>query len=560
MIEEEKMLNIKQTSIQYNYVNIVAHPKSNNNLNHTKQFQLRLDTFKKIFSFFLVLFVLALAQEPAYQYLDSERPEMAGFPAPGLRMKAFGEGFIGIISDLETDVLYYPSLLPFLESNQIRIVFSPDKWDERGTASLNLMFPRTFIPRVGLGFQNQLRFYNPKPEFYYSDFSGYDPYSNYYSYLSSNNFGAYQQSIFLSFSINQSFIFAPFYTFVKSPYNEERISYAKHNYDTLNYSRSQYSDRINDDITENEFGLSLALKMKENLLHIAASVKNGKNQIEGKNEDQLSDFYSHEYFNEYDSFYSYNFYQDSIHELRSWSEDKTGKGKEQNLKIRWQNEARGKFNLIMDMRKISTDLEGQVGDTSYSNRWSYYFRRWRYNQNPESTETDYDSSLEYYRNLSEASGKMEDLEISLAGGDEFSLDKSINSFVGLKSVISFAKDNIYNINEEISGTDTTSQTDSSRSFLTMKVNAINLSLPIGFEYQITKPIFIRAGCALKFTYKKIEFKDEERDYPVSSGISIGFGSSFGLGFIINPRFSIDLYNNSNLFSLGEWLVQGRYRF
>lgn len=555
------MVNIKQTSgHQGNYTDLAVPQKSKNNFNQTKPSLFQKYTFIKIFSFFLVLFGLALAQEPAYHFLNPDRPEMPGFPAPSLRMRALGGDFIGIISDLETDVLYYPSLLPFLESNQIRIVFSPDKWDEKGTAGLNLMFPRTFIPRVGLGFQNQLRFYSPMPVFRYYDFSGYEPYSDYFSYLNSSNFDVYQQSVFLSFSITQSFIFAPFYIFVKSPYNEQSMNYDVNGSDTLNYHKRQSSDIMNDDITENEFGLSFSLKMKENLLNIAASLKNGKNQINDTNEGLMRDFSTYENFFEYDSFFSYSYEHDSIHQLIHHTEDKAGKSKEQNLKIRWQNETKGKFNLIMDLSKSSTDMDGQVVDTSYLNRWSYYLRRWRYNSNPESTKTNYDSSREYSRDLLSILGRREDLAVSLAGGYEFSLDRSTNCFVGLKSVISFAKDSIANINEEIKGTDTTSQTDSSRSFLTMKVNAINLSIPFGLEYQIARPIMIRAGIAPKFTYEKREFKDEESVYPVSSGISVAFSSSMGLGFIINPRFSIDLYNNGNLFSLGEWLVQGRYRF
>lgn len=555
------MDNNKRISFrQINYSDLIAHPKPKDNFNQTEPSLFQQNLFIKIFLFFLFLFVLVLAQESKNRYLDSERPEMPNFPAPSLRMKALGDDFIGIINDLETDVLYFPSLLPFLETNKIRIVFSPEKWNEKGTANLNLMFPRTFIPQVGLGFHNQLRFYSPKPEYYYSNFSEYNYYSIYHNYYRYNNFGVYQQSVFLSFSITQSLILAPFYNFITSPYQEERINYRESGTDTLNYHKRQSNDRENNNITENQIGLSFSLKMKNNLLNILASNKNGENKIDAKNEDRLSDFYTHEHFYEYDSSYFYDFYQDSIHQLISHTENKTGKGKEQNLKIRWQNETKGKFNLIMDLRKISTDLEGQEVDTSYTNRWSYYSRRWRNNSNPESTETDYDASNEYSRNLLSISGKKEDLIMALAGGYEFIMDKSTKFYVGARSVVAFSKDSIYNVNEEIAGTDTTSQTDSSRSFLTMKVNAINLSLPIGLEYQITKPIMIRAGIAPKFTYEKREFKDEERDYPVSSGISVAFSSSFGLGFIINPRLSIDLYNNGNLFSLGEWLVQGRYRF
>ncbi len=513
---------------------------------------------KKVILILTVIFITTLAQEPAYRYLDSDRPEMPIFPAPSLRMKALGDDFLGIISDLETDVLYFPSLLPFFESNQIRIAFSPDKWDEKGTAGLNLLFPRIFIPQISLGFHNQVRFYSPIPEFYYYDYLRYNYYSDYYSYYKYNNFGVYQQSLFLAFSITQSFSFAPFYNFVTSPYKEERVGFGEYGYDSLDYHKSQYSNKMDNDITENQFGLSLTLKIKENLLNIAASLKNGKNKIDGKNEDHSIDFYAYEHINEYDSSYYYYFHQDSIQQLIRNTEYKTGKGKEKNLKLRWQNERRNKFNLVMDLRKISTDFEGQGVDTSYLNRWSYYFRRWHYPPNPESTETDYDTILEYYQNLSVLSGKIEDLEISLAGGFEFAINKLINTYIGLKSVISFFKDSLYNINDIISGA--IIKNDTIRSFVVRKVDAINFSLPMGIEYRIAKPLIIRAGFVSKFSYEKWEFKDEKNEYPISNATSLSFGSTFGLGFKINPRFSFDLYNNGNLFSVGEWLVQARYRF
>jgi opacity protein-like surface antigen len=155
--------------------------------------------------------------------------------------------------------------------------------------------------------------------------------------------------------------------------------------------------------------------------------------------------------------------------------------------------------------------------------------------------------------------KKEVSAISLAGGYETNLTNSLTSFFGLNSVLSFTKDTIYNITEKIFRTDTATQIDSVQSFQIIKIKQVALAIPIGLEYQITKPFVIRTGISPKLTYERWEIKDEKQVYPISDGITISFKSSLGLGFRLTKNLSVDLYNGGELFTSSEWLVQGRYR-
>ncbi len=512
---------------------------------------------------FLTIFVFGFAQENGYLRLTPERPKMPGFPAPSLRIKGLGKDFVGMVSDFETDILSFPSLLPFLKSNQIGINFIPERWSEKATANLTLMLPRTFLSRIGLVLQNQVRFFSPKPEFYsyQEDYYRYYGYYNYVqSYFQSYRFGVYQQFLSLPISLSPSFIFAPFHIYIRSPYENERIGYSKYETDTLNYSQHEWSNRINDDITEHQFGVSFALKLGKNSLQVSASLKNGKNERVNEYETNDYDFRTYDYLSQYDSSYYYHFYQSQDIGLTKGSETKTGKLKEQNFLIRWQDEINGKFNLIAGVRRNSRDLAGQEIDTTDLERWDYYYWRWRTYPNPESTDYDCDTTFENTRRIITTSGKGEDLIINLAGGYQFTLTQSLNSFIGFQSTLSFAKDSIYDIAVKTYLADSTFHSDTIADFILNKTDQVGFTIPIGLEYNITKPFVIRTGIMPKFTYEKYEFSDKQRVYPVSKGITLSLISSFGLGFKINQKLSVDLYNRGELFTLSEWQVQTRYRF
>ena len=518
----------------------------------------KFDRAKKIILLILVMFIMSFAQYFNYSWWIQERPLSPIFPALGLRMKSLGEDFLGVISDIETDVLYHPSLLPWLESNQIAILFTPYQNQVNENASLSLLFPKTFIPKVGFGFYNQFQWYGP--EYYQRYYRYYIEPDNYSHRIDNYSFTSYQQSLFLSFSITQSFSLAPFFDWIKSPFNVKSENYYKYKYDTLNYHQYQTSYSLNDDITAYRFGLSAALKLNEDFLLLTASLSNEKNKIDFDGENQDYWFNTYSWFSQYDSSFYYQFSQSSS---EIWEKDTVGKtknGKNQRFSFRWRRVAKEWQGFTLDLSKFSADLSGQELDTCYSENWYYDFERWRHYPNPESTETTNDTFHNYYRKLCDFTGKTEGINMSIASGWKIPVSEFINCFIGLKSVINLFKDSVQEIGKEIFATDTTSYEDSLISCRVLNSNKIVFSVPIGLECQVVSPVFIRAGITPKFTYEKQGFKDEMREYPDTETKNLTFIRSFGLGFKLNPKFTIDLYNNGNLFSLGEWLVQGRYRF
>jgi opacity protein-like surface antigen len=445
-------------------------------------------------------------------------------------------------------------LLPWLKSNQIAILFTPYQYPVSENAGLGLFFPKTFIPRVGFGFHNQFQWYGPEY------LQGYYRERDYPRYFENYGFTSYQQSLFLSFSVTQSFTLAPFYTWVKSPFEVKREYFCEYEYDTTYHHQSQTSYSFNDDITAYRFGLGAALKLKEDLLQLAVSLNSEKNKIDFDGEEK--DYYHDTYYSgyTYDSSYDYHFYQ---HSDEYWEKDtliQTKNGKEQRLNFRWRRETEDWLGFNLDLSKFSADLNGQELDTGYIENWYYNFERWRHYPNLESTETTNDTVHEYYRKSLNLAGKTEEINMSIATGCGIPITDFIDLFIGLKSVISLSKDSSQETGNKILATDTTSYEDSLITLQVFKSNKIIFSLPIGLEYQVVSPVFIRAGITPKFTYEKQSFKDETRVYSDMKTKNLTFNRSFGLGLKLNPNFTVDLYNKGNLLSLGEWFVQGRYRF
>jgi hypothetical protein len=513
------------------------------------------DRAKKVILLILVMFIMSFAQYFNYSWWMPERPLSPMFPASGLRIKSLGDDFLGVVSDIETDVLYHPSLLPWLESNQIAILYTPYQYPVNENVSLGLLFPKTFIPRVGFGFHNQFQWYGPEYlQRYYIE-------RDYYSRRFDNySFTSYQQSLFLSFSVTQSFSLAPFFDWVKSPFDVKSEDYYKYEYDTLNYYQYQTSYSLNDDITAYRFGVSAALKLKEDFLLLAASLNNEKNEIDFDGEGETYRFNTYYNFYTYDSSY-YDYFTQYSNKL--WEKDTAGKartGKEQRLSFRWRQETERWLGFNVDLSKFSADLNGQELDTGYNENWYYDFERWRNYPNPESTEITNDTTHDYYRKLRDFTGKTEGINMSIASGWKVPVSDFINCFIGLKSVINLFKDSVQETGNEIFATDTTRHEDLLNSYQVFNSNKFVFSIPIGLECHVVSPVFIRAGITPKFTYEKQSFKDETREYPDTKTKNLTFIRSFGLGFKLNPKFTVDLYNKGNLLSLGEWFVQGRYRF
>ena len=513
-----------------------------------------LNRAKKVILLVLVMFIIGSAQGIRRRSSDwiRERPESPEFPMKSLRIKALGEDFLGIVSDVETDVMFNPSLLPQLESNQIGIFFSPD-YRYKNIVGLNLLLPKIFNSKIGLGFYNQLKFYNPE---YYQYF--------YPDYYYNSYFGSYQQSVFVSFQPVASFAFASFYTLVKSPYHLEQESFSENYYDyiddSLNFYHRKSGYEYDDDITEHRFGIGAVLKLKRNLLQLTVSFKNEKNVIDFTDEYQRH--WLHTYFGSYayDSSYNYYFRQYSDSTWDKYVENKKRTGEEQRLDFRWQRDLNGWLGFTMNLRRFSSDLTGQRFDTSYSELWQYYFERWRNYPNPESTEITDDTSHDYYRGFLEVTGKAEGVEGSIASGFKLTISEFINCFIGLKSVITLNKDSIQEIGNEIKATDTSRYEYPLSFYQVQKSDRIIISIPIGLEYQISSPVCIRTGISPRFYFERMRYKTEKREYPDFNSQELSFNYSFGLGFKLTPKLSVDLYNKGQLFSLGEWFVQGRYRF
>jgi hypothetical protein len=80
------------------------------------------------------------------EFEEELRPEEPEFPIPSLRVKALGENFLGIVSDIESDILLNSALLPLLKSNYINLSFLPyaDRYGLKYPIAFTFFAPKIF--------------------------------------------------------------------------------------------------------------------------------------------------------------------------------------------------------------------------------------------------------------------------------------------------------------------------------------------------------------------------------------------------------------------------------
>lgn len=519
--------------------------------------------------------------------VEEQRPEEPAFPVVSLRLKGLGDEFIGIISDLENDILVNPSLLPLLKSNSASLILFPYYgkyyWTGNSVAT-SLLFPITFIPKLSFGVQNQL---------VYSGTGYYDKYNYHYDgdefYYQQYDFLSYQQSVFLAFALSPTFRISPFWTFARSPYKEEAGNDREYcdleNNDTTYISRHHSKSQFDDKYNYHQLGLAASYDFDDNSFQFVGSWKKGDDDIKSNSIGEDYWMQSSFYYWTYDSSYRYSF-----HLTRNFDNDTvyakaTQNFDEMKFALRWQKEIQSdqKFNTLLDFNKSSFDLSGNEFDSSYSLRYDSSFQRWRSYPDDETTSTEAVTSYTRYTKSLALSGQGDVFNVRFGLGYESPLTKNLKGFIGIKSLLGTGRDSILRQGLEISESvtypipvtiirneiiipfqqqwfDTIIDTNQIFTFEVTHRKSLNVSLPLGLEYNILPPLTIRGGITAKVSYEKSGLKNEWKEFPEVVNKGIDFYYSFGLGLKLGKRFSLDGYNAGNIFTVRDWIAQIRYTF
>lgn len=532
---------------------------------------------KKIGLYVISIWLIICSQIVYGQRYFEGRPEEPTFPVTSLRIRGLGDDFLGIISDMESDILINPSLLPSLKSNMASLIYLPYQYSYYMNANAivsSFLFPNTFIPKLSLGFHNQLVF------------SSYG-YFGKYGYISDDNrfyyqqydFSSYQQSIFLAFALSPTFRIAPFWTFAKIPYKEESGSeeeyYRFENNDTTYVAQRTSKSQLIDKYAYHQFGLGTSYDIDDNSFQFVGSWKKGNSDI--KSNFMREDYWmnSDSYYWTYDSSYRYSFRLSR--DLRSDTAltNLSGNIEAINVGLRWQKEIADdkKFNARLDFNKSSFDLSGNEFDSSSNLRYDSTYNRWRNYPDDETTSTEAVTSYTRYTKSLALSGQGDVFNVRFGLGYMSPLTKNLKGFVGIKSLFGTGRDSILKQGLEITNTvtfptiiipkqvfDTTCDTNQILTFEVTYRKRLNVSLPLGLEYNIFPPLTIRGGITTKVSYEKSGLKNEWKEFPEVVNKGINFYYSFGLGLKLGKRFSLDGYNAGNIFTVRDWVAQIRYKF
>ncbi len=513
-----------------------------------------------------------------YWYFEG-RPEEPAFPVISLRIKGLGDDFLGIVSDIESDLLTNPSLTPLLKSNELNLTLLPyykyGYYLNQNSVSSSLLFPLTFIPKLSFGLHNQLVYSGSgeyRKYYYYYDNSFNSP--RYHEY-SQSDFLSYQQIVFLAFSLSPSVKLAPFYTFSNSPYtNEGEGSYEDYtieNGDTIYGYRNLSHGRSDDDFFYHRFGFGGTFDFGKNSLQLVGSWKTGENQINANSEGEHYNISSYGYSYTYDSSYYYHFHHYRHLESDTTITEKLINFDEIKITLRWQRRIDDKqsLNTILDLSNTSFNPSGSEFEVSNDISRDSLYERWRNYPNLESTRTEIDTPYGYYQKSLSLSGHTIITKAVLGLGYETPLTNNLQGFIGVKSVFNIEKDSSQRLGSEIIKNmspyripvlfDTTTDTNQVFTFDVTNRKGFYISLPLGFEYKILPFMTIRAGITPKVSYEKIGLKTEQGINPDITNKNIDLSYSFGTNIKLGRRLSIDGYNGGNLFTVRDWIVQMRYK-
>jgi hypothetical protein len=527
--------------------------------------------------------------------VNDERPEAPTFPLVSLRLKGLGEDFLGIISDVESDILINPSLLPLLKSNSASVIFLPYYYTyywNQNSVSASLLFPNTFITNLSFGIQNQLVY---SSNGYHDIYTYRYDYNNVYYhnyddfYYRQNDFLSYQQSIFLAFALSPTLRISPFWTFAISPYKAESEDEYQNvdieNNDTTYISREYSNSKFDDDYTYHQFGLATSYDLDNNLFQFVGSWKKGDDDIKSNSTGEDYWMYSSFYYWTYDSSYRYAYGLSRNISNDTAVANLSGNINAINLGLRWQKEIQShqKFNTILDFNKSSFDLNGNEFDSSYSLRYDSSYERWRSYPDSETTSTEAVTSYARYTKSLALSGQGDVFNVRFGLGYESPLTKTLKGFIGVKSLLGTERDSIVRKGLEVSESvtypipvtiirneiiipfqqqwfDTIIDTSQIFTYEVTQRKSLDVSLPLGLEYNVLPSLIIRGGITAKFSYEKSGLKDQWKEYPDVVNKGIDFFYSFGMGLKLGKRFSLDGYNAGNIFTVRDWIAQIRYTF
>jgi opacity protein-like surface antigen len=206
--------------------------------------------------------------------------------------------------------------------------------------------------------------------------------------------------------------------------------------------------------------------------------------------------------------------------------------------------------------RSSTALTGSELGNSYETNIDSSLHRWRNYPYPESTEIDIFTDIDGNKDSSDIKGTVKSLNLTLGLGYETRLNKKLNGFIGVKSILGLASDTSSKLGIKITTIDTLTDTTGISGSQLIKSKSFSIALPLGLEYKLLPSLTVRAGFTPKFSYNKSGLTTHNQ-------IEIANGAlyySFGIGYIFQDKFSIDTYNYGNLGSLNNWNIQFKYMF
>jgi len=487
-------------------------------------------------------------------------PSEPAFPLISPRVKMIGQDFLGIISDIESDIIENPSLLSLLKYNEVNASFLPYVIDKiRYPISLSFLYPKLFSSRVGLGFQNQYVYSSKATNYVINDMDVYQFY----------NFWAYQQLLFISFSATPNLNISPFYIITKSPYrykNEYNFPLeASNNFDYTHYSISQ----LNYDYHSQQFGLGMNYNWERNSLQLATSLLKGNTKNNCNGQDSTWDIHCFQYCDTFGNSYRYYLYKDISYDKDTLINQGAKQNYASRLSCRWCKELNNNeiINTFVDFRHTSEESTWTNLDSKLYIHIDSNYYRWRNYPYPESTRITSDSIQDYYKYYTNTSGKHTETNLSIGFGYEIPISHFVKSFVGIKSTFNFESDSTRREYTTVGYTDSTSDTTTTSRYSAQKNTRFIVSVPAGWEYIRLNPLIIRWGVNFRSFHEWISTKyDWDTLYTNQHNEYFEFVYSFGLGLKISQKLYINAYNTGNLFStpwlftINECGAQVRYIF
>jgi len=489
----------------------------------------------------------------AQRFYYNDRPQEPLFPNISNRVRAIGEDFSGIITDLETDVLQNPSLALILESKSVGVTFLPYYYYNSyfPPTLLTLLLPNFPVSKLALGFHNQ--FVCTKSG-YFNTYSDY--YSSYWS--NQNSFYSFQQLFFLAFTPSEHFSIAPFYIFTKSPYQEQSSDDYFRNQNNTYIDSYNSSGQYDDNILFHQVGIGTTFNCQTNSFQITAAFKKGDNKIKFDADFYDNFFYTDNYLYEYDSSYDFYQYWRYHNQTDTRNIDKTKKVNELNIGFRWQKQLDddNTFNTLVCFSKSTADLSGSELGNSYEIDIDSSLHRWRHLSYPESTEINVSTDIYGNKDSSAIKGTVKSLNLTLGLGYETHLNRKLVGFIGLKSILGIATDTSSKLGIKITTIDTITDTTGISGSQLVKSKSFSIATPVGLEYKLLSSLSIRLGFTPKLTYNKSGLTTHNQIENVKGFLLY----SFGIGYIFRDKFSIDTYNYGTLGSLNNWNIQLKYMF